>query len=91
MAVEAEALEAPEPPEWEDWKAAHARRYATAQEEEARRQTYNAEADKTRRHNLRYRQGLETYTVAVNGWSDLTHGSDDDLLVRLLAACWLEA
>ena len=30
MAVEAEALEAPEPPEWEDWKAAHARPHPTA-------------------------------------------------------------
>ena len=68
-----EEAAAPEPPEWEDWVLAHARVYGSHEEAEHRRQIYLREATQARQHNARASRGLETYTVAVNEWSDLTH------------------
>jgi hypothetical protein len=64
---------APEPPLWEDWVRVHARVYGSRDEAERRRQIYLREAVHVRSHNARASRGAETYTVAVNKWSDLTH------------------
>ena len=71
--VAATALEpGPEPPAWEAWQRVHGAAYPTFAEERARERIYLAEVAAVRAHNGRAANGLETYTKAVNEWSDLT-------------------
>jgi hypothetical protein len=62
----------PEPPSWGRWKRLHQRAYVSSAEEEHRHHIYALETAAVRAHNARAATGLETYTQAVNGWSDLT-------------------
>ena len=62
-----------EPPSFDLWARQHRPEgYSAAAESQRRCSIYAAEAEAVRAHNERAERGLETYTQAVNKWSDLT-------------------
>ncbi|CAH1109597.1 unnamed protein product [Psylliodes chrysocephalus] len=57
---------------WTSFKAKHGKSYASLEEERARFQIFQDNVQKVNTHNARYEAGLETYTMAVNKFADLT-------------------
>ncbi|CAH1110855.1 unnamed protein product [Psylliodes chrysocephalus] len=57
---------------WTSFKAIHGKSYATLEEERVRFGIFQDNVQKINTHNARYEAGLETYTMAVNKFADLT-------------------
>ena len=57
---------------FEEFKSTYGKTYLTAAEEAQRLRVFSDNVDFITRHNARYDQGLETYTVGVNQFADLT-------------------
>jgi hypothetical protein len=70
----------PVPPLFPQWKKLHRRIYASVAEEEHRGRLYAADAAMVAAHNERAARGLETFTMAVNQWSDLTPTEFSELM-----------
>ncbi|CAH2273499.1 cathepsin S-like [Pelobates cultripes] len=58
--------------EWNVWKSKHGKEYVTEKREMFRRKAWEATWDMVQKHNQRAEQGLETYTLAMNQFADLT-------------------
>ena len=57
--------------DWSDFKAANRKAY-NGEEDARRKAVWQSNIDEINAHNDRARQGLETYTKAVNKYSDMT-------------------
>ncbi|XP_066951498.1 digestive cysteine proteinase 1-like [Macrobrachium rosenbergii] len=58
--------------QWEEFKKTYGKSYASQEEELYRKSVYEEKLKFIEEHNKRYEQGLETYTVAVNKFADMT-------------------
>ncbi|CAH1108912.1 unnamed protein product [Psylliodes chrysocephalus] len=68
---------------WISFKAKHGKSYATLEEEKVRFQIFQDNVLKVNTHNARYEAGLETYTMAVNKFADLTQEEFGAMLRRI--------
>ncbi|XP_017077543.1 cathepsin L-like [Drosophila eugracilis] len=57
--------------EWQDYKLDHGKTYQDEAEELSRRNVYHQNKELIQQHNLRFSQGLETFKLAVNQFTDL--------------------
>ncbi|XP_053575859.1 uncharacterized protein LOC128665145 [Bombina bombina] len=58
--------------EWNAWKLNYDKKYITSDDEEFRRQVWEATWDKVQKHNQLADQGLKKYRLAVNHFADMT-------------------
>ena len=76
LALAALAVAAPTTSElqtmFQDFKTTYGKAYLTAAEEATRFKVFSDNVDFINTHNARFEQGLETYTVGVNQFADLT-------------------
>ncbi|XP_068896214.1 digestive cysteine proteinase 2-like [Tenebrio molitor] len=57
---------------WENFKTTYARSYVNAKEETFRKQIFQKKLETFEEHNEKYRQGLVSYTLGVNLFTDMT-------------------
>lgn len=57
---------------WKKFKSTHRKYYRNLHEEEKRRQIYEENVEKVKKHNELYKQHLTTYKQSVNEFSDYT-------------------
>ena len=58
---------------WKQWKSDNEKIYNTRAEEASRFKTFVESAKTVQVHNLRYSMGLETYTMGLNQFADMTN------------------
>ncbi|CAG9857251.1 unnamed protein product [Phyllotreta striolata] len=58
--------------QWSSFKSAHGRTYASVQEERRRFDIFTDNLKTIAEHNARYRAGLESWSMAVNQFADMT-------------------
>ncbi|KAF6211586.1 hypothetical protein GE061_012099 [Apolygus lucorum] len=57
--------------EWENYKKEHGKSYSSPNEEKIRRELYFKRKDDIEEHNARYKQGLTSYSMKLNHFSDM--------------------
>ncbi|CAH1109599.1 unnamed protein product [Psylliodes chrysocephalus] len=67
---------------WTSFKTKHGKSYENLDEEKVRFQIFQDNVQKINAHNARYEAGLETYTMAVNKFADLTPKEFGNMLRR---------
>ncbi|XP_063709084.1 digestive cysteine proteinase 1-like [Culicoides brevitarsis] len=70
--LEQEALEAELNRKWKEFKMTHEKEYETLEEEVKRKEIFDFNVRKMEEHNKRYHQGLETFYMGINQFTDLT-------------------
>ncbi|XP_044263713.1 procathepsin L-like [Tribolium madens] len=57
---------------WENFKKTHERSYVNVKEEAFRKQIFQKKLERIEEHNERFNKGLETYTMGINMFADMT-------------------